>query len=75
MEEKDSKLEVEDTDGFDINVMKKVEKFTNKNFPKTKHKLKAQTSKIVSSFKTSGALGCSLVTEYRGHRDGIWSVF
>jgi len=72
MEEKDSKLEVEDTDGFDINVMKKVEKFTNKNFPKTKHKLKAQTSKIVSSFKTSGALGCSLVTEYRGHRDGIW---
>ena len=25
------------------------------------HKLKAQTSKIVSSFKTSGALGCRLL--------------
>lgn len=60
----------DDTDGFDINVIKS---FTKKNFPKTRHKLKAQTSKIVSSFKTS-AISCSFVKEYKGHRDGIWDV-
>jgi len=60
----------EDTDGFDINVIKS---FTKKNFPKTRHKLKAQTSKIVSSFKTS-AVTCTFVKEFKGHRDGIWDV-
>jgi len=60
----------DDTDGFDINVIKS---FTKKNFPKTRYKLKAQTSKIVSSFKTS-AVTCNFVREYRGHRDGIWDV-
>lgn len=40
---------------------------------KTAHKLKAQTSKIVSSFK-GPAVSCSLVREYLGHRDGIWEV-
>eukprot|EP00090_Calanus_glacialis_P013312 TRINITY_DN21950_c0_g1_i1.p1 TRINITY_DN21950_c0_g1~~TRINITY_DN21950_c0_g1_i1.p1 ORF type:complete len:516 (-),score=173.40 TRINITY_DN21950_c0_g1_i1:139-1686(-) len=65
-----TKMEADDTDGFDMNVIKS---FTKKNFPKTRHKLKAQTSKIVSSFKTS-AISCSYVTEYRGHRDGIWDV-
>jgi len=60
----------DDTDGFDINVIKS---FTKKNFPKTRHKLKAQTSKIVSSFKTS-AVSCAFVREYKGHRDGIWDV-
>ena len=34
----------EDTEGFDMNVIKS---FTKKNFPNTRHKLKAQTSKIV----------------------------
>lgn len=40
---------------------------------KTTHKLKAQTSKIVSSFKAP-SMGCQLVREYRGHRDGVWEV-
>lgn len=40
---------------------------------KTAHKLKAQTSKIVSSFKTP-SITCSLVKEFSGHRDGVWDV-
>ena len=40
---------------------------------KTAHKLKAQTSKIVSSFKASLLHGCQ-VREYVGHKDGIWEV-
>ena len=40
---------------------------------KTAHKLKAQTSKIVSSFK-GPTMSCSLVREYSGHKDGIWEV-
>jgi len=60
----------DDCDGFDKNVIKS---FTKKNFPKTRHKLKAQTNKIVSSFKTSN-IACSFVKEYKGHRDGIWDV-
>lgn len=60
----------EDGEGFDINLIKS---FTKKNFPKTRHKLKAQTSKIVSSFKTS-AVSCSYVREFKGHRDGIWDI-
>lgn len=40
---------------------------------KTAHKLKAQTSKIVSSFK-GPTVSCSLVREYSGHKDGIWEV-
>jgi hypothetical protein len=51
----------EDGEGFDINLIKS---FTKKNFPKTRHKLKAQTSKIVSSFKTS-AVSCSFVREFK----------
>ena len=47
--------------------------FTKKNALKTRHKLKAHTSKIVSSFKAPGQTA-SLVKEYRGHRDGIWDV-
>ena len=65
------KIETDDADGFDINVIKS---FTKKNFPKTRHKLKAQTSKIVSSFKTSGVVSWCLTSEYRGHKDGIWDV-
>lgn len=67
-----NKVETDDADGFDINVIKS---FTKKNFPKTRHKLKAQTSKIVSSFKTvSGVVSWCLSQEYRGHKDGIWEV-
>ncbi|XP_073997822.1 WD repeat-containing protein 37-like isoform X4 [Rhodnius prolixus] len=40
---------------------------------KTAHKLKAQTSKIVSSFKTT-TVCCSVVKELKGHRDGVWDV-
>ncbi|XP_046996838.1 WD repeat-containing protein 37 isoform X1 [Schistocerca americana] len=40
---------------------------------KTAHKLKAQTSKIVSSFK-GPTVSCSLVREFSGHKDGIWDV-
>ncbi|KAK7867581.1 hypothetical protein R5R35_005282 [Gryllus longicercus] len=40
---------------------------------KTAHKLKAQTSKIVSSFKGPN-VSCSLIREYSGHKDGIWEV-
>ncbi|XP_031780116.1 WD repeat-containing protein 37 [Nasonia vitripennis] len=40
---------------------------------KTSHKLKAQTSKIVSSFKNP-TMTCSMQREYRGHRDGVWEV-
>lgn len=40
---------------------------------KPSHRLKAQTSRIVSSFKSS-ALTCSLSREFRGHRDGVWDI-
>ncbi|XP_066156812.1 WD repeat-containing protein 37 [Euwallacea fornicatus] len=40
---------------------------------KTAHKLKAQTSKIVSSFKAPN-YSCSLIKEYMGHKDGVWEV-
>lgn len=40
---------------------------------KTSHKLKAQTSKIVSSFKGQSILS-SIVREYDGHKDGVWQV-
>ncbi|KAK3925487.1 WD repeat-containing protein 37 [Frankliniella fusca] len=40
---------------------------------KTAHKLKAQTSKIVSSFK-GPTISCSLVRQFSGHRDGVWDV-
>ncbi|KZC09287.1 WD repeat-containing protein 37, partial [Dufourea novaeangliae] len=39
----------------------------------TSNKLKAQTSKIVSSFKTP-TMSCSMQREYSGHRDGVWEV-
>lgn len=40
---------------------------------KPSHRLKAQTSRIVSSFKAP-SITCSLVREFRGHRDGVWDV-
>lgn len=40
---------------------------------KTAHKLKAQTSKIVSSFKGPNTQ-CSMIREYIGHKDGVWEV-
>lgn len=40
---------------------------------KTAHKLKAQTSKIVSSFKGPNTQ-CTMIREYVGHKDGVWEV-
>lgn len=40
---------------------------------KPSHRLKAQTSRIVSSFKAP-AISCTLKREFRGHRDGVWDV-
>lgn len=37
------------------------------------HRLKAQTSRIVSSFKAPAVI-CTQSREFRGHRDGIWDV-
>ncbi|KAK6635541.1 hypothetical protein RUM44_000793 [Polyplax serrata] len=40
---------------------------------KTAYKLKAQTSKIVSSFK-GPTVSCSITRKYSGHKDGVWEV-
>ena len=37
------------------------------------HRLKAQTSRIVSSFKAP-AMICALTREFSGHKDGCWDV-
>ena len=58
----------EETDAFEA-VLKT---FAKKN-AKTRHKLKAHTSKIVSSFKAP-QLSSAAVKEYSGHRDGIWDI-
>ncbi|XP_074034371.1 WD repeat domain 37 [Leptinotarsa decemlineata] len=60
---------------FDANLSKaltkKLSSSSQKN--KTAHKLRAQTSKIVSSFKAPH-FACGLIKEYVGHKDGIWEV-
>ncbi|KAJ2953293.1 hypothetical protein O0L34_g877 [Tuta absoluta] len=50
-------------------------KLTQSNSQKVKasHKLRVQTSKIVSSFKAP-TYNCQLVREFTGHKDGIWDV-
>ena len=68
-DEKDKTL-IEEHDGFEKNVLKS---FTKNRAFKTRHKLKAHTSKIVSSFKTP-SYNCSLVKDYKGHKDGIWDI-
>ena len=68
-DEKDKTL-IEEHDAFDKNVLKS---FTKNRAFKTRHKLKAHTSKIVSSFKTP-SLSSSLVKDYKGHKDGIWDI-
>lgn len=40
---------------------------------KASHKLRAQTSRIVSSFKTQSIVGPN-VREFDGHKDGVWQV-
>ncbi|CAH1108671.1 unnamed protein product [Psylliodes chrysocephalus] len=60
---------------FDSNLSKVLgKKFsTSGQKNKTAHKLKAQTSKIVSSFKAP-QFAFGLIREYIGHKDGIWEV-
>lgn len=61
---------------FDNNYSKTITKklsSTSSQKLKTAHKLKAQTSKIVSSFKAP-QFNCNLVKEYIGHKDGVWEV-
>lgn len=46
---------------------------SNSQKVKASHKLRVQTSKIVSSFKAP-TFTCQLVREFTGHKDGIWDV-
>ncbi|XP_049877725.1 WD repeat-containing protein 37 [Pectinophora gossypiella] len=46
---------------------------SNSQKVKASHKLRVQTSKIVSSFKAP-TYNCQLVREFSGHKDGIWDV-
>ncbi|KPI92319.1 WD repeat-containing protein 37 [Papilio xuthus] len=50
-----------------------IESQSNSQKEKASHKLRVQTSKIVSSFKAP-TYNCQLVREFTGHKDGIWDV-
>ncbi|KAL5285252.1 WDR37 family protein [Megaselia abdita] len=69
--EKDSVNPSYPTDEFDSHKKIKSTSFGGKL--KTSHKIKAQTSKIVSSFKTP-SVGCAAVRDFGGHKDGVWHV-
>ncbi|CAH1637716.1 unnamed protein product [Spodoptera littoralis] len=60
---------------FDVAGKNSKVKLTQSNSQKVKasHKLRVQTSKIVSSFKAP-SYNCQLVREFTGHKDGIWDV-
>ncbi|CAH0690152.1 unnamed protein product [Spodoptera exigua] len=60
---------------FDVAGKNSKVKLTQSNSQKVKasHKLRVQTSKIVSSFKAP-TYNCQLVREFTGHKDGIWDV-
>lgn len=40
---------------------------------KASHKIKAQTSRIVSSFKAQSVV-CTVMREFSGHKDGVWQL-
>ncbi|KAJ8723945.1 hypothetical protein PYW07_007925 [Mythimna separata] len=65
----------EDYIEFDVAGKNSKVKLTQSNSQKVKasHKLRVQTSKIVSSFKAP-TYNCQLVREFTGHKDGIWDV-
>lgn len=46
---------------------------SNSQKVKATHKIRVQTSKIVSSFKAP-SFTCQLIREFTGHKDGIWDV-
>ncbi|XP_044263614.1 WD repeat-containing protein 37 isoform X2 [Tribolium madens] len=60
---------------FENNISKVLSKKLSSSSQKSKtaHKLKAQTSKIVSSFKAP-QYNCGLLKSYIGHKDGVWEV-
>lgn len=64
-----------DYNDFDSNLCKAMTKklSTSSQKSKTAHKLKAQTSRIVSSFKAP-QFNCGQIKEYSGHKDGVWEV-
>ncbi|XP_061402586.1 WD repeat-containing protein 37-like [Musca vetustissima] len=41
---------------------------------KASHKIKAQTSRIVSSFKAQSVVSSTVMREFCGHKDGVWQV-
>ncbi|KAG7200105.1 hypothetical protein KM043_000550 [Ampulex compressa] len=63
------------TDYPDVKNLTKQKSMAGNSVQKTKtsNKLKAQTSKIVSSFKNPSMV-CGMQREYVGHRDGVWEV-
>lgn len=69
--EKDVEPRFNPTDEFDSHKKSKNTSFGGKL--KTSHKIKAQTSKIVSSFKNP-SVGCAAVRDFNGHKDGVWQV-
>ncbi|XP_057369866.1 WD repeat-containing protein 37-like isoform X1 [Daphnia carinata] len=58
---------------FTRNLLKQKSSTGSAQKMKPSHRLKAQTSRIVSSFKAP-AITCALSRQFRGHRDGVWDV-
>lgn len=48
-------------------------KLTASGKVKASHKIRAQTSRIVSSFKAQSVVS-SIVRDFCGHKDGVWQV-
>ncbi|XP_055371759.1 WD repeat-containing protein 37 [Condylostylus longicornis] len=67
--------DVADTDGVSNIASKSLKAKLSATGGKVKasHKIRAQTSKIVSSFKAQSAVS-SMVREFNGHKDGVWQV-
>lgn len=67
-------LTSQDTADGDISTHKSLKtKLTAGGKVKASHKIRAQTSRIVSSFKAQSVVS-SVVHDYCGHKDGVWQV-
>uniref|UniRef100_A0A1A9W5P9 WD repeat-containing protein 37 n=1 Tax=Glossina brevipalpis TaxID=37001 RepID=A0A1A9W5P9_9MUSC len=63
-----------DTAGTAVSSKSLKSKFTSSGGKvKASHKIKAQTSRIVSSFKNQSVVS-SVMREFCGHKDGVWQV-
>lgn len=60
-----------DTSGIPIKNFKS--KIASGSKVKASHKIRAQTSRIVSSFKAQSVVS-SLVRDFCGHKDGVWQI-